>query len=32
MKLTEHIHLVGSGAMGLSGAGDCNVYAIESRG
>lgn len=32
MKLTEHIYLVGSGCMGLSAQGDCNVYAVESRG
>lgn len=28
MKLTEQIYLLGSGGMGLSGAGDCNAYAI----
>ena len=32
MRLREHIHLVARGGMGLSGAGDCNVYAIESQG
>lgn len=32
MKLTEHIYLVGSGCFGISAAGDCNVYAVESEG
>lgn len=32
MKLTDHIYLVGSSCMGLSHQGDCNVYAVESRG
>lgn len=32
MKLTDHIHLIGSSCMGLSEPGDCNVYAVESRG
>ena len=32
MKLTDHIYLIGSGAVANSGPGDCNVYAIESEG
>lgn len=32
MKLTDHIHLIGSGAIAISGLGDCNVYAITSQG
>lgn len=28
MKLTEHVYLIGSGGMGLSAPGDCNVYAV----
>lgn len=32
MKLTDHIYLIGSGAVGISNPGDCNVYAIESDG
>ena len=32
MKLTDHIHLIASGGMGISPAGDCNAYAVESRG
>lgn len=32
MKLTDHIYLIGSGAVGISQPGDCNVYAIESNG
>lgn len=32
MKITEHIYLAGSGCMGLSAPGDCNIYAVESGG
>lgn len=32
MKLTEGIHLIGSGCFGLTAAGDCNVYALVCRG
>lgn len=32
MKLTDNIYLIGSGAIGISSPGDCNVYAVESRG
>lgn len=32
MKLTKSIYLIGSSCMGLSEPGDCNVYAVESRG
>lgn len=32
MKLTQHIYLIGSGCIGISNPGDCNVYAIESQG
>ena len=32
MKLTDSVYLIGSGAVGISSPGDCNVYAVESRG
>lgn len=32
MKISEHIYLIGSGCMGLSPEGDCNVYALADGG
>jgi glyoxylase-like metal-dependent hydrolase (beta-lactamase superfamily II) len=32
MRLSERIHLVGSGAIGLSHAGDCHVYLLDAGG